>query len=152
MISSSGIVPYRLSRRCSGAIFPVRFWNRHGGSARTVRKRSVPSARRSSAADRAWECAALALIFDIDALRDSKHQHRAPATAATFETRQQFTHVRCRRAGRPAPAERRENILQRVAPRDDDADVQSPQLEQQAEVVQIPVKERIFVVPLDLES
>ena len=27
------------SRRCSGATLPVRFWKRHGGSARTVRNR-----------------------------------------------------------------------------------------------------------------
>ena len=35
-ISFHAMVSYRERRRCSGATFPVRFWNRHGGSASTV--------------------------------------------------------------------------------------------------------------------
>jgi len=35
-ISGSSIVAYRLSLRCSGAIFPVLFTKRHGGSAKIV--------------------------------------------------------------------------------------------------------------------
>jgi hypothetical protein len=35
-ISLASKVSYRDSRRCSGATFPVRFWNRQGGSASRV--------------------------------------------------------------------------------------------------------------------
>ena len=44
------------------------------------------------------------------------------------------------------------DILQFVRSSDDDSNADRPQVEKQAEVVQIPVVEGIFVVPLDLKS
>lgn len=44
------------------------------------------------------------------------------------------------------------NALQTVAARDDNPHGNNPQVEQQSEIVQVPVKERVFVVPFDLQS
>lgn len=50
MISWSDRVEYRESRLCSGAIFPVRFEKRHGGSAKNVPKLGYLFASKSSEA------------------------------------------------------------------------------------------------------
>ena len=39
--------------------------------------------------------------------------------------------------------------LQETGPGDDDPDIDHPQIEQQTEIVQVTVKERILVVPFD---
>ena len=44
-----------------------------------------------------------------------------------------------------------ENQLQFSASGDDDASIDCPQIKQEAEIVEVPIEERVFVVPFDFE-
>lgn len=44
------------------------------------------------------------------------------------------------------------NILEFITASDDDPDTYGTQLKEQAKVIEIPIKERILIVPLYLES
>jgi|JI10StandDraft_1071094.scaffolds.fasta_scaffold248548_2 hypothetical protein len=102
--------------------------------------------RKSSAASE-W----FTSVFLVKGSADAKHQQWASTPAATVDAGQQFAHVggRCTKAG--AATEFVKNVLQVVAPGDDDAHRHGAQVEQQSKVVQVPVIERVFVVPFDFE-
>jgi hypothetical protein len=59
--------------------------------------------------------------------------------------------VGCRVTKAGSSAELVEDLLQLGAPRNDDPGIDRPQIEQEAEVVQIAIEERVLVVPFHFQ-
>ncbi len=75
-----------------------------------------------------------------------------PAPPPAQNSRHQFRHVGGRIAVGGSSSDLIEDLLKLIAAGKDDADAYRAQIEQQTEVVEVAIVERVFVVPLQLQS
>src|SRR5690242_8225543 len=115
---------------------------RHGGSANTVPNRCC----------RTNDSRLLLAVIDITFLLNRKDDEGAAATPSTFDARQKFRQVCCGRAVTWTPSKLDKYFLKLGRTCHDDPHVDNAEIEEQPEIIEVTIIERIFVVPLDFKG
>ena len=77
---------------------------------------------------------------------------RAPSASPTGNSGEEFRHVSCGSAIGCSSSQALKDRLQVITSGNDNTDTNGTEIKKQPEVVQISVKERIFIVPFDFEG